>query len=219
MPFVRLLLALCFTCLLAAPQAMAENETAALTKAMQQRYETLTSFTATFKQNLKNASSGQTELRKGTLAYRQPGLVRWETKTPEPELLIIGKNTVWSYFELEESAYKYTVDQVLSSKTVLKFLSGKARLEEDFYVSFTGRENGLNKLELIPKQPETEMVQAYLWLTDEQALLQKVQVIDFFGNENTVELNAVVMNVDMPDSLFSFTPPKGTDIYDNTNAQ
>lgn len=207
--------ALILAVLLIVPVARAAD-VAALTASMQARYESLESFSASFSQQLFNGSSKETQLRKGTIAFRQPGLIRWETVEPEPELLVVGAQEVWSHFPLEKAAYKYTVKQVLSSKTVLRFISGKANVQEDFWVTSQGREDGLEKLELIPKEPEPEMVQAHLWLTPEYSMLQKVQIIDFFGNENTVTLTGIVMNPDLADSAFRFTPPPGTQIYDNT---
>ncbi|BBD07696.1 LolA family protein [Desulfovibrio ferrophilus] len=215
MLFIRIP-ALILTILICVPAAWA-SDVATLTASMQARYESLDSFSASFNQVLFNASSSETQQRAGNIAYRQPGLVRWETTTPEPELLVVGKDEVWSHFPHEDAAYKYTVEQVLSSKTVLRFISGKANLRDDFWVTSLGREDGLDKLELIPKEPEPEMVQAYLWLTPEYALLQKVQILDFFGNENTVILKGIVMNPELQDSAFSFTPPPGTDVYDNTH--
>lgn len=217
MPATVLAVALAVLALAAAPARAADVD--AVVKAMQQRYETLGSFTADFTQRMKNAASGDEEERTGTIAYRQPVLVRWETKTPEPELLVVGKDAVWNYFPDEQSAYKYTAEQVLSSKTVLRFLSGKARLDEDFWVASQGRDQGWEKLELVPKEPETEMVQAYLWLDPDHALLQKVLVIDFFGNENAVTLNNVVLNPDLTDATFTFSPPADTNIYDNTKGE
>ncbi|MBU1003112.1 MAG: outer membrane lipoprotein carrier protein LolA [Proteobacteria bacterium] len=201
--------------LLMVPVARAAD-VAALTASMQARYESLESFSAAFNQEMLNAASKETQLRKGTIVFRQPGLIRWETTEPEPELLVVGSQEVWSHFPLEKAAYKYTVAQVLSSKTVLRFISGKANLQDDFWVTSLGREEGLEKLELIPKEPEPEMVQAYLWLTPQHSLLQKVQIRDFFGNENTVTLTGIVMNPDLPDSAFRFAPPPETQIYDNT---
>ncbi|WP_461209599.1 outer membrane lipoprotein chaperone LolA [Desulfocurvus sp. DL9XJH121] len=207
-------LALCF--LLSAGFSHAA-EVEAIVSAMQQRYETLKSFSASFEQEMTNAASGETEKRAGVISFRHPGLVRWETKKPENELLVVGEAEVWDYFPDEQAAYKYTVDDVLTSKTVLRFLSGRARLDQDFWVTSMGRDQSWEKLELVPKEAETEMVQAYLWLDPEHALLQKVQVIDFFGNENTVALSGVVLNPDLSDSQFAFTPPPGVDVFDNSS--
>lgn len=214
MPLSRLLILAAVVLLGAFPVRAADVES--LTSSMQARYESLQSFSAEFTQELLNGASGETQERKGNIAFRQPGLVRWETATPEPEILVVGKDEVWDYFPEEEAAYRYGLEKVLSSKTAIRFLSGKANLNEDFWVSSLGREEGLEKLELVPKEPEPELVQAYLWLSPEFSLLQKLQIIDFFGNENTVTLHGIVMNPDLADSAFTFTPPAGTDIYDNT---
>lgn len=219
-PFSLFLSAACLLALLlpaAAPARAADEQ--AIIRAMQQRYESLRSFSADFAQEMANASSGDVEKRSGTIAFSKPGLVRWETVKPEPEILIVGEAEVWDYFPDEETAYRYGVQEALSSKTVLRFISGKARLDEDFYVASLGREQGWEKLELLPKEPEPEMVRAVLWLDPDQALMQKVEVEDFFGNVNTVTLNQVILNPDLSGSLFSFTPPAGVDVFDNIKGQ
>ncbi|NJB66826.1 outer membrane lipoprotein carrier protein [Desulfobaculum xiamenense] len=185
-----------------------------ITASMQRQYEALGAFRADLVQKLTNAASGSTQTRTGTLVFKQPALIRWQTESPEPELLVVGSDRVWDYFPDEETAYRYTTDQVLGSKTMLRFLSGKARLDEDFYVSVVGRDNGYIKMELVPRDPEPSLVQAWLWLIPESKLLHRVVIVDFFGNENDVTLKSIVLNPELPASTFEFTPPKGTEILD-----
>ena len=117
----------------------------------------------------------------------------------------------------EETAYKYPREQVMGGKTMLRFLSGQARLDEDFWVE-EHREPGkrLVRLELVPKEPEPNLVKAEAWVTDEMYMLTRVRLVDFFGNVNDVRLENLLLNPDMSDDLFRFTPPKGTEILDNT---
>lgn len=183
---------------------------------VQASYEDLTSFEAGFVQHLTNAASGETEERKGRIWFKQPSLVRWETINPEPELLIVGKEAVWNYFENEELAIKYRANQLFNSKTMIKFLSGKANLKEDFQVEDQGDDRGLAKLRLVPFEPETGMVLAYIWVDRKSGLLQQVLIVDFYGNGNMVTLSEVELNEGADDAIFEFTPPKGVDVEDNT---
>lgn len=183
---------------------------------MQRQYEALTSFTAAFVQTLTNAQTSEKETRKGSIAFRQPSLIRWETTSPEKSLLVVGEAAVWDYYPGEKSAYKYPTTDVLSSKTMLRFISGKARLEEDFHVTEQGEKDGLLVLDLIPKEPEPGLVQATVWVTPSTYLLSKVLLVDFYGNKNDLSLNDLLLNPDLPRSDFVFTPPAGTSVYDNT---
>lgn len=189
------------------------------TSAIQKQYETLTGFSARFKQTLTNASTGETEIRTGSLAFKRPGLVRWNTETPEPELLIVGSDLVWDYFPDEETAYKYPLSQVLSSRTMIRFISGKGNLEEDFKVEDQGMESGLRKIKLIPREPEANLVLAYIWVAPNSKMLEKVFLVDFFGNGNELFLEDTVLNPDLREELFQFIPPEEVDILDNTEKQ
>ena len=158
-------------------------------------------------------------MRTGTLSFKRPGLVRWNTQTPERELLIVGTNIVWDYFPDEETAYKYPVSQVLSSRTMIRFISGKGNLDEDFKVEDQGVDQGLRKIKLIPREPEANMVLAYIWVNQDTKMLEKVFVVDFFGNGNELALEETMLNPELGEELFEFSPPEGVDVLDNTEQQ
>ncbi|HWR03735.1 MAG TPA: outer-membrane lipoprotein carrier protein LolA, partial [Humidesulfovibrio sp.] len=107
-------------------------------------------------------------------------------------------------------------NQVFNSKTMIRFLSGKANLKEDFKIEEQGTENGLTKLRLVPKEPEPTMVLAYIWVDTKTSLLGRVLIVDFFGNGNQVTLNNLQLDKRADAKLFEFTPPSGTQIKDNT---
>jgi outer membrane lipoprotein carrier protein len=187
-----------------------------LTGRIQKQYEALKSFSAEFDQTLTNAASGQVEQRSGRIHFKQPRFILWKTETPETEILLIGKDAVWNYFPEEEVAYRYPLEQVLGSKTVLRFLSGKADLKEDFYIERQPTEEGRVKLVLTPVNPEPSLVEATVWVEPDSALITKVLVVDFYANTNLVDLDNLILNPDLRDSMFHFEPPKGVDVFDNT---
>lgn len=186
-----------------------------LTDAIQKRYETLQSFQTDFQQELTNAASGSVEKRSGKIWFKQ-SLVRWETHTPEKELLVVGQNIVWNYFEAEKLAMKYKPSQVFNSKTMIRFLSGKANLKEDFKIEEQGREDGMVKLRLVPKDPEPTMVLAYIWVDPKTSMLGKVLIVDFYGNGNMVSMRNLQADRRADAKLFEFTPPPGTQVKDNS---
>lgn len=194
-------------------QALAANK---LVGEIQKKYDSLQSFDTSFTQVLRNTASGEEQNRSGMLFFKKPNLVRWETTEPEQELLIVGENVVWDYFGEEEVAYKYEADAVLDSKTMIRFISGQARLDTDFWTTEEGDEKGLAKLNLVPKEPEPQLVQAYVWVDRETALVKRILLQDFYGNENELNFMDIRMNPDIPESLFEFTPPEGVEVFDNT---
>jgi len=191
----------------------------ALTDAIQKRYESIQHFQADFQQELTNAASGSVEKRSGKIWFKQPSLVRWDTVKPEKELLVVGQNVVWNYVEADKIAMKYRTNQVFKSKTMVRFLSGKANLNEDFKVMEQGTEDGLTKVRLVPKEPEPTMVMAYIWVDPKTSLMGKVLIVDFFGNGNLVILKNLVTDKRPDAKLFEFTPPAGLKVSDNTKQQ
>lgn len=192
---------------------------------IQKRYETLKTFSCDFVQELTNVASGDVEERRGRIWFRQPSQVRWETLEPEKELLVVGPEYAWDYIEAEQLALKYGVEALLDSKTILRFISGRANLKEDFVVKteWQGADEvrerwgkGFIVLQLLPKEPEPGMVLAYVGVEPESGLLRQVMIVDFYGNGNEVRLSNVKQDIKLSADMFTFVPPQGVQVEDNT---
>jgi outer membrane lipoprotein carrier protein len=210
-----LLKLLCAAFLLAAAVQPAAG--GGLTADIQRQYKTISGFRADFTQKLTNAASGQTETRKGEIAFKKPRCIRWKTSSPEQELLLVNMDEVWEFFPAEEVVYKYSLQGVFESKTMLRFVTGEVDLREDFQVEVLGQEeNGWTKLELTPRNPEPTLVKAYLWVDTDRTLLRRIVIEDFFGNRNELTFKNIELNPDLRASVFEFTPPEDVEVVDNT---
>ncbi len=178
---------------------------------IQNKYKKINSIKTTFEQVLDHKESGAKQKRKGELLFQKPFLVRWETKDPHPELLLITDKIVWNYLPEEEVAYKYTPDIVESSRPLVQVITGQAQLSRDFDVNIVGKESGYTKMHLFPHEPTAQMVEAFIWI-DKNQIIRKASIIDFYGNSNTLHFTKVQTNVSLPKKTFSFTPPKGIDV-------
>ena len=216
------LAALCFCgAAMAAPTLAPED----MPDLIQKRYETLRTFRADFVQELTNVASGDVEIRKGRIWYKQPSQVRWETTEPEKELLVVGPDYAWDYIEDDKLAIKYSVASLLDSKTILRFISGQANIKEDFVVKTEWPDvddvrakwgKGFMVMQLVPKEPEPGMMLAYIGVEPDSGLLRQIMIVDFYGNGNELRLSKVELDPELPEALFTFTPPKGTQVKDNT---
>ncbi len=189
---------------------------------IQKKYAAINAFTADFSQSIRNAASGDTERRSGTFFFKKPLLVRWDTTKPEKELLIVGKSVVWDYFAEDKEAFRYSVQEVISSKTMLRFLTGKANMTEDFFVApGSAGEAGPGQavLQLAPKEPEPGLVMAKVWVDLSTDLIARVLIQDFYANTNDLTLTNVVVNPRLGDDLFAFTPAGDVKVHDNAPAR
>ncbi len=178
---------------------------------IQEKYKQIKTIKTTFQQTLNHKESGSVQKRTGTLLFQKPFLVRWETKEPNPELLLISSKIVWNYLPDEEVAYKYTPDIVESSRSLVQVITGQAQLSKDFSVKNLGKDGNYTKLHLYPHEPTTEMVEAIIWV-DKNNIIRKASIIDFYSNSNTLHFTSVQTNVNLPKDTFSFTPPRGVDV-------
>jgi len=215
-----LFLAVCFV-LATAATARAVDPTE-LAGRIQKKYATINAFSASFTQAIRNAASGDTEHRSGSFFFKKPVLVRWETVKPEKELLIVGKDAVWDYFEEDKEAYRYAVKEIISSKTMLRFLTGKANLTEDFFVA-AGKASdagpGQAVLDLAPREPEPGLVMARVWVDLSTDMIARIFIQDFYANTNDLTLTGVAVNPKLADNLFTFTPPRDAKVHDNAPAK
>jgi outer membrane lipoprotein carrier protein len=195
--------------------AASADSAQSITERIQSRYESIDSFTTEFTQELVNAASKEKEERRGTISFKQPRMIRWETISPEQELLVVGRELVWNYFPDEGVVYLYPVEQIFDSKTMLRFISGDANLESDYTVEELGQEAEGIKLRLVPRTPEPNLVLAHLWVDPNTVLLTRVQLMDFFGNTNQLTFLNTKVSVDLPGTLFTFVPPKEVEILKN----
>lgn len=193
-----------------APAANAAN----LAAVIQQRYETLKSFSADFEQTLTHKESGSVERRQGSLLFQKPLLIRWQTAKPHEETLVVTAKEIWDYLPDEEVAYRYPPSLVRDSRSIIQVITGQATLTKDFDVKPEGSEQGLAKLRLYPKEPAPQMVEAVIWVEPDNGYIRRASIVDFYGNTNEVRFTSFKPDVRLKASDFSFTPPKGIEVED-----
>ncbi len=199
-------------CLFPLPAVAAEN----LTAVVQKKYDSIQSMRAEFNQTLLHKESGAKEARTGSLRFKKPLLVRWETEKPAPELLVVSKSEIWNVFPDEDVAYKYPLSMVQDTRSLIRVITGQARLEQDFTVENEGAEEGLTKLRMYPKEPVQALVEAVFWVEPSSGLIKKFRIYDFYGNENEVTFTNQAIDASLSDSIFSYKPAQGMTVEDRT---
>ncbi len=186
----------------------------ALLARIQNAYAHIDSFEAEFDQTLKHKESGSTEKRKGKLAFQKPLLIRWQTAKPHAETLVVNRNEIWDYIPDEEIAYRYAPGVAQDSRSIIQVITGQAKLDKDFDVKRGGRQNGLEKLILYPKEPGPQMVEATILVDPDSGAIMRASVTDFYGNVNDIAFSSFKPGVRIPPEQFKFRPPKGVEVED-----
>ena len=208
----RWLLALaCILC----PVSVAAQELDQVVDALEATYGSMTDLRADFTQVARNKSLGQDVKAEGTVYLKKGGKMRWEYKSPSPQQIVSDGTYLWVYTPELAQVNKGDAPKALAGPAG-SFLQGLGKVREEFAVRFLNPANktdtsGRPVLDLTPKKPTALLTRLVLTLDPKDHYLVRQAVLyDQLQNTVTMTFTKVAMNPGLSDTLFTFTPPKGT---------
>ena len=166
-----------------------------------------------FEQSLVSGAFGEGIRETGLLWIHRPGRMRWDYTDPEAKIAILDGETTLFY---EEEARQMTVGTLADGGGLLAaLLAGRQRLEELFRPEQILRPD-LSEgrgwfLRLLPREAEEAFEEVTLFL-GRQYQLKAVEVLDASGNRVLYRFSDLKRNEGVPDQVFRFEPPEGTEI-------
>jgi outer membrane lipoprotein carrier protein len=193
--------------LLLAPFAIAH---AADGKALLKQFlQGLTTLEADFQQTLEQPDGGGVIFSSGTFYLKRPGKLRWEYDPPNDQLIVADGKRIWLYDkELEQVSHRS--QKAALEGTPAQLLSSTGPLEQHFEIKDLGVQAGLNWLELLPRDKDSQFHSLRLGLDDKQLL--RMEMADNFGQTTRFEFSHMQRNPQLDDELFDFTPPSTVDL-------
>jgi outer membrane lipoprotein carrier protein len=173
------------------------------------------SLSADFAQKDLSATFGEKKSSQGTLAWKAPDSLRWETQSPEASLLVSNGKTVW--------VFTPPFDETENGQVIIRKASEvKSRLLDALLAGRFSKamQQGL-AIEVLPKRtfalkPKKSaggnLKQAVVTIHDDQPVIAKVAIEYRDGNQSTIELSNIKMGQQLEKSLFEFKIPPRTDI-------
>lgn len=165
-----------------------------------------------FTQTVYDVNGMLKETSSGRVALSAPRLFRWEYAKPYEQLVIADGSKVWVYDpDLAQATVRAQGAEEQNSP--LATLIDPARLDRDFNVAETGSRDGLDWLELTPKQEDDATFQRARLGFDANGLA-KMQVVDMLGQRTEISFSGWKKNPAFAKGTFSFTPAEGVDVVD-----
>ena len=215
---MKRLFAVIVVCLLAiaAPAAAQTAPGPALddvVRGLEGAYGRITDLKAEFSQNAFNKSLNQTIPATGAVYLKKGGKLRWEYTQPTPQEIVSDGKTLWVYTPTLNQVNVAPAPEALAGPAG-SFLVGLGKLREHFGVRFLNPSqprdgDGNVVLDLAPKQPLPTLARLILSIDPKSWEVRKAVVYDQFENTVTMRFTKMALNSNLPDSLFTFTPPKG----------
>jgi outer membrane lipoprotein carrier protein len=169
-----------------------------------------------FRQSLVSGALGTTATESGRLYLERPGKLRWDYLDPEKKIaLLLGDRTAL-YLEEDRvmSRGRLSGDQGLFPR----LLAGRDRVEEFFTATLVATPSaggrGSYRLRLVPKGEQGAMTEVTLTLRPTTFLIEGAELLDETGNRTSYTFSNVRRNVRLPEGLFAFEPPPGTEVVD-----
>jgi outer membrane lipoprotein carrier protein len=183
-----------------------------VTEKMRESFAALTTLHASFVQTVKFGFTNIEQTFQGTLSFKKPKKYRIES---EHQTVVTDGKTVWLYSPVNRQLVIDHYKENTNSVSPENFLT---TLPATYYISLLAREpssgRSLLVLRMVPKDDRSFIQSVKLWIDEKKWEVRRIQVVDANETETTYALGDMKTNVRFDDSLFSFTPPAGTEIVD-----
>lgn len=174
---------------------------------LQQKLGVISSFQASFKQQVTDHQQQLLQEGQGQLYLKQPAKFRFETSEPEPNLFIGDGTSLWHYNELLEQLSIYDAATEVNRTPFVLLTSKDAELWQQYAVEQQGEQFTIRSLD--KDNPVQQLV-----LNFSGDALSRMTVIDSNQQQSRFDFITVELNRPVPDELFIFIPGSDIDIDD-----
>jgi outer membrane lipoprotein carrier protein len=169
--------------------------------------------TAAFQQEAYDRKGKVVDRSSGTFAFARPGKFRWAYEKPHKQLIVSDGSKLWLYDpDLQQVTVK-RIDAAISS-TPAALLAGRDDITKLFTLRDAGSADGLAWVEALPRAKDTGFERVRLGLRGKA--LAAMELYDQLGGHTVLRFSDLRANAPLPPGEFSFTPPKGADVIDET---
>jgi outer membrane lipoprotein carrier protein len=193
--------------------AQARPAPEALARSLQQRYQGIHDFSASFTHSYRGGVLRTQTREQGTVAIKKPGRMHWVYTAPEKKEFVSDGRKVYSYIPQDKQVIVSDVPPDDQATTPALFLTGKGDISRDFTAAYVDSPiAGALALKLTPRRSEPEY--EYLIVVVDPATLQirALTTLDRQGGESTLTFTNLKENQGIADSEFAFRIPRGVDV-------
>jgi outer membrane lipoprotein carrier protein len=189
---------------------------AALTRAVQARYDKVRDFTADFTHSYKGGVLKKEVVERGTLQVKKPGRMRWRYTVPEEKLFVSDGRQIYSYVPADRQVVVSPMPAEDRATTAALFLTGKGDLARDFTAKAAtlppGAPAGSVAIELTPRQEQREYNTLTLVVDPGTHAIRMLAADDRQGGRSAFTFANVKENTGLADKVFEFSIPRGADV-------
>jgi outer membrane lipoprotein carrier protein len=179
-------------------------------------YDAVRSMRADFVQDLTVPLLSSSQRSRGEIFHRKPDRFLMRFSDPEGDLVVADGRYVWLYYPSSDpkQVLRTSVGEAGRLDLQREFLSNPT---ERFDATLDGSESvdgrPASALTLLPRGASPYR-KVRIWVDSRDGLVRRFEITETNDAVRLVELRNLESNVTLADSLFSFTPPANTQVFD-----
>ncbi|HEX6852909.1 MAG TPA: outer membrane lipoprotein carrier protein LolA [Candidatus Polarisedimenticolaceae bacterium] len=197
--------------LLSAPVAPAAEPVPALA-AVESWLKATRTLEGRFEQTLLSGALGTGLTESGRLWIERPGRMRWDYERPERKVALVNGEHTALYLEAEQQWIRGRLGE--ESELLPALLAGNKPMSE----LFTASDAGAGRLRLRPREANAGALEEILLVfRRDTGAIEGAEILDAAGNRTAYRFEGWKRNRKLPDGVFAFEPPPGTEFVDAQN--
>jgi outer membrane lipoprotein carrier protein len=196
-------------------QGFSQDEAEKALDLVRKTYDSISGLTATFVQVEERPGVGVTAREEGKLSFAPPDRMRWDYDGERPHHVVINASRVWIHTPSRKQIILRQVSPADMRKGAATFLGGLDGVEKDFTVQ--SRPIGPDEsipLDLFPVEDNLPYDKISLLVTPDSGLIERIAIHHKLGNTTTITFHGFKTDVKLPDKLFEWKVPEGTDVIE-----
>lgn len=177
-------------------------------EALDEFLDGLSTLHARFEQSVLDTENATAGLMHGMFLLDRPGKFRWDYVSPRKQVILADGRDVWIIEEDLKQVTRHYQSWALKG-TPAAFLAMDSSVEDDFEIVEIGKRLGMQWLELIPRDPQSDLNRVLLAFADRE--LRHMELYDKFGQISRFRFFDIERNVPIDPELFVY---EGEDDWD-----
>lgn len=165
---------------------------------------------ARFEQSVLDTENSRQGLFHGVFLLQRPDRFRWDYLAPEKKHIIADGKDLW-VVDVELNQVTQLHQSMALKNTPATVLLSDRPLDDSFKVVELGERQQLQWLELIPSDPDSNILRILLAFKGDRLL--RLETTDNFGQISRFSFFEIKRNPDIPVERFEYQPPFGWDVF------
>ena len=184
-------------------------------------YQKIRTARVTFTQQVTNPLTGSAATSHGELLQRRPGYLAVNFSDPAGDRIVADGKWVWIYLPSTNPGQvirqRMDADRAGVPDITAQLLDApKERYDVAGAGTATIAGHATHAITLTAKSKDVPFAKATLWVDDDDGLVRRFETTDQNGLVRRVTVDAIKVNAPIDQSAFSFHPPRGVKVFDQT---